>query len=538
MTVAQVHDAEVRTTRSSRRSVDVAYLLIALVPGLVFMALFVWRSSSNPSGRRRLTLFDDAMISMTYARTFADTGELVWFPGADRVQGFTNPLWTLYMALLHRVGWEGSSAVVALTLTSMALIIAVAVVAFVVVIGLLPDHPRRRLFAAIAAGTVALCYPLVFWGLRGMEVVLLALVLLIVVGGSPVGGRQRRPALAVTATVAGVVGVLTRLDVVVPIIAVGIACAATTPTRRDRARVVALGAAPAVAAAAVVLTLQELYYGEWLPNTYLLKVAGVSWAERLERGLTTSGPLVPFLALVVVATVVVRARGDHAARDRAVVMLSAIAAVVAYNVWVGGDAWGSRLFNRFVTTIVPLGIVLVVAAAALIGHGAARSTPRRPVIVGLSAALAILLVASAGPTVTWWRAGGLHVDDDQHKTEQAQALTDATTADAIIATMWAGAPAYYSERPMIDLLGKSDPVIAAMTPVASFRPGHNKWDYDYSIRVLRPDVVFEPWTTARDIDDLRSWGYVPRCVLPTDQNPSYFRTDSDKVIWSELTPCA
>ena len=89
----------------------------AVIPGLFFMLILEWQSSENPWGSRRFTLFDDAMISMDYGRTLAKTGELVWFPGAPRVQGFTNPLWTLWMSFIHLIGFDGSSSALMISLT-------------------------------------------------------------------------------------------------------------------------------------------------------------------------------------------------------------------------------------------------------------------------------------------------------------------------------------------------------------------------------------------------------------------------------------
>ena len=97
---------------------------VAITPGLVFMLLLQWQSSKNPWGSRRFTLFDDAMISMDYGRTLAKTGELVWFPGAPRVQGFTNPLWTLWMSFIQLLGFDGSLAALMISLTGILLILA------------------------------------------------------------------------------------------------------------------------------------------------------------------------------------------------------------------------------------------------------------------------------------------------------------------------------------------------------------------------------------------------------------------------------
>jgi hypothetical protein len=45
--------------------------------------------------RDLLLLFDDAMISMRYARNFAEGYGLIWNPGQAPIEGYTNWLWTL-----------------------------------------------------------------------------------------------------------------------------------------------------------------------------------------------------------------------------------------------------------------------------------------------------------------------------------------------------------------------------------------------------------------------------------------------------------
>ncbi len=49
-------------------------------------------------GRRYFGLFDDAMISMRYAWNFSHGQGLVWNAG-ERIEGFTNLLWTLIMSV-------------------------------------------------------------------------------------------------------------------------------------------------------------------------------------------------------------------------------------------------------------------------------------------------------------------------------------------------------------------------------------------------------------------------------------------------------
>lgn len=48
---------------------------------------------------------DDAFISFRYAQNLVQQGELTWNPGeTDRVEGYTNFLWTLLMAVPHLLG--------------------------------------------------------------------------------------------------------------------------------------------------------------------------------------------------------------------------------------------------------------------------------------------------------------------------------------------------------------------------------------------------------------------------------------------------
>ena len=47
---------------------------------------------------------------------------------------------------------------------------------------------------------------------------------------------------------------------------------------------------------------------------------------------------------------------------------------------------------------------------------------------------------------------------------------------------------YFSERPGIDVLGRSDRRIARMQ-VDRFEPGHAKWDWDYMVNEARPHII-------------------------------------------------
>ena len=68
---------------------------------IAYALAFIYNSSAVLKGKRYFVLLDDAMISMTYGRTLAHGHGAVWYPGADPVQGYSNPSWMLLMALVH-----------------------------------------------------------------------------------------------------------------------------------------------------------------------------------------------------------------------------------------------------------------------------------------------------------------------------------------------------------------------------------------------------------------------------------------------------
>jgi peptidoglycan/LPS O-acetylase OafA/YrhL len=56
----------------------------------------------------------------------------------------------------------------------------------------------------------------------------------------------------------------------------------------------------------------------------------------------------------------------------------------------------------------------------------------------------------------------------------------------------AGATPYFAERPTEDLLGKNDRHVAKLPPRGVFSPGHDKWDYEYSLGKQSSQLVVEP----------------------------------------------
>ncbi len=557
---------------------------ISVAPGLIFMLVLEWQSSENPWGSRRFTLFDDAMISMDYGRTLAKTGEMVWFPGAPRVQGFTNPLWTLWMAFVHLVGFDGSSAALVISLTGVLLILASSWIIF----DLVHTHSvgNNHLIAVLSAGSLPFLYPLTYWTLRGMEVGVLTFFCLLLLRATVNHIRDGRVRISFSMILPIVLGIATRFDFTIFCV-VAVAALLLWGPAYIKMRLVALYGAIVVATAATVCLAQKLYWGSWLPNTYHLKMDGVSPIDRISRGLASSAKTSVLFAIIAIA-VISQLRSTEFQRRVVFIASAMFVAMAAYAVYIGGDAWEGEMLNRFYATIVPLvplvvglsfnslrkratpAVISIVLVLTAVGAGitvnpfgfsnkhfyivAAVSILCALIIFVLSfvsrdgyvagaVVAAVCLIVSAYPMAQQQRHSDLLLTrTNLFVTESVETMRDTTEVGASVATIWAGVPAYYSHRTMLDLLGKNDTFIATSAPHGAFFPGHNKWDYDYSIGKLQPDVIFQTFDRGLEKNlhqRIMNWGYKKMCPISGTfgSRGYYYRTNSKQIKWDSLQEC-
>jgi len=557
---------------------------MAVIPGLLFMLILEWQSSENPWGSRRFTLFDDAMISMDYGRTLAETGELVWFPGAPRIQGFTNPLWTLWMAFVHLIGFEGSSAALIVSLTGIVLILASSWIVFDLV--LTYSEGNNRLIAVLAAGSLPFLYPLTYWTLRGMEVGALTFFCLLLLRATVDHIRDGRVRISFSMILPIVLGIATRFDFAIFCV-VAVAALLLWGPAYIKMRLVALYGVIIVATTASVCLAQKLYWGSWLPNTYHLKMDGVSPIDRISRGLAASAKTSALFAIIAIA-IISQLRSTEFQRRVVLIASAMFLAMATYAVYIGGDAWEGEMLNRFYATILPLipliiGLsfnavrkrvtpVLISLAVLITSIGAGVTVnpfgysekhfyvvavvsvaislviclltfiPRNGYVAGAIVA-AICLIVSAYPMAQQQKNSDLLLArTNLFVTESVETMRDTTEAEARVATIWAGVPAYYSNRTMLDLLGKNDTFIATSTPHGDFFPGHNKWDYKYSIGELQPDVIFQTFDRGLEKNlhqRITNWGYKKMCPITGTFGPRgyYYRTNSTQIKWGTLREC-
>jgi hypothetical protein len=528
---------------------DRTLFTLVLAAFLVYTALFIYRTSFVVAGARYFSLFDDAMVSMRYARNLAHGYGLVWNPGGARVEGFTNPLWVLDMAIVHLlpIPWSKTSLVIQ---TTAAILLALNLY-YVRRIALAISNGSR----SVAWGAIALTasyLPINMWSLQGMEVSVLVPLTTICVwlAIQCLDTGTFQPRLYVLLGI----GTWIRPDMAVPFVAVLSFMLMADP--RHRHRHLAWGVIVLAIACAAQTMLRLWYYGDVLPNTFYLKMTGVPVTVRVSRGLYVllqfvwkANPLLFALPGVLALR-----------RDRRVWALWwVLIGQMAYSVYVGGDAWeywgGS---NRYICIAMPGFFILLSYAlreltSAIIdvvrtGRPPIVSAPQRAstwtfaLIVAyaivsvnsihgpgaLAEALLIRPTLNAGP-------GG----ENQRDVEHALLLRDATTPQATLAVVRAGTIPYFADRYTIDLLGKNDKYVArgavhmpsAAMRFMEFRPGHMKTDLAYSIGRLRPDVIVQLRKRTDEAKPFMGDDYEDRFL---NGDCVHLRRGSPHVWWSRL----
>jgi hypothetical protein len=335
----------VRAAVTARR----ARTWIALA-ALAFYALFVFRTSFTIEGTRYFVLFEDAMISMRYARHLADGHGLVWNIGEPPIEGFTNLLWVLWMSLSHKLGLSESKISLFIMLSGVAILLATGLVASKIArkVSTAPWVP-----VAVLAATL-FDYPLVFWTLRGMEVGALTLtvytLLWLALENEEEFSFPRTVAMgALTST-----ALLIRSDSVVPVGLISLYGFLTCSRRWVFAAIIGTFAGGAVGAQTA---FRKAYFHESLPNTYFLKLYKISTLARIKRGVFVALEVLALHLAVPIAVVIAslpRLWGERGVKpsiawvkevwsdrgSRRLVLLGTLfVAQIGYATYVGGDAW-------------------------------------------------------------------------------------------------------------------------------------------------------------------------------------------------------
>jgi hypothetical protein len=475
---------EVMTLSLADRSPARLSLVIALVLLTAVFAMAIRQASVVVDGARYYYLDDDQMISMRYARNLAEGQGLVWNAG-ERVEGYTNFGWVLVMAAVHAVGTPDRLASLAVKGVNWVLACLIVILTDRIFRRLVPDPPW--LLRSCLLVTTALSVDVLYWAANGFETTLLTALFLWAILRTleeADGGAFR----AGTCLLAGLLPVVRSdaadLTLIVIVIGLGLGL-------RRRWWLIALAAVPLAAHVA----FRVGYYGDWLPNTYYLKVAGRGGLAYsglgYAKGFVAAYPTAMTLAVASLFT----------ARDRRLwILLVPMGLTGVRLVMVGADMFDH---SRFLAPALP--IVLVAAAVGI----ASITTP------GTSAAHVLPILLMASTLFVSGINGSKSVLDLESvngrprlNTITGYMINRHTGPEARMAVFAAGTVSYFGRRYSIDMLGKTDRDVAHLPPHPGAPIGHNHFDMARSLGG-RPDLVvsFGPSVLAERASDIFKYVY-------------------------------
>jgi hypothetical protein len=540
----------VRSFKILRREHIVFTLTVAAF--LTYAAVYIYRTSFVIHGQRYFSLFDDAMISMRYAKNLAHGHGLVWNPGGERVEGYTDPLWVLYMALVHLFPIPQSKTSLVIQI-SAAIFLAVNLY-FVRKIALFVSDGSESV--ALGAAVLTASYlPINFWSLQGMEVSVAVLLTSVCLWQALTCMRDKT--FSVWLYVLLGVGTWVRPDMVVTFAAFILFLAAFDPIHRWKHAV--LGSVILLSFGAIQTAFRLWYFGNIFPNTYYLKLTGYPFALRVSQGFYV---LAKFMWRTNLLLFAIPFTLGAVRRDRRISLLLWVLIVqMMYSVYVGGDAWeywgGS---NRYISIAMPGFFILLSYGLLRIVQTIIDVVPPEPRAAGATTApwkmcvFPLLIVFSVVSVNSIHRDDALaellllkaplHTgsgDENQADVEEALLIREITTPEAKILVGRAGTIPYFSDRYSIDFLGKADRYIAhepmrteahGLARLTEFRPGHMKYDYGYSIGQLEPDMI------AFELFQHQEWarpylqGHYTQVRL--QGKCLYLQKNSSNVLWKRL----
>jgi hypothetical protein len=456
--------------------------LAPLALGAIPLALFFWEAWGTPRP------IDDAYISYRYARHLVEGDGLVFNVG-ERVEGYTNLLWTLLIAGGVALGVSAPLVTHVLSLASGALLLVSSQLYAALLL------PAGRLWlAAFAPLAVLAANSFVAWTPSGLETLLFAALVTLVLAAQAASRIGWACAFCILATLTRPEGAL------VAALVLGSdwirKLVVERPLRLRRLLVVSTPCLAFAAYLAAHTLFRWLYYGDFVPNTFHAKVGGIPFGRGFAyvRAFFVDGA-----ALLVPAALV----GAWLARE-AWLAVAVVVATTLYTVAVGGDAF-------------PLGRFLLPALPALVAAAIAGSERlfRRSRIAGVGLGLTL-------PAFALWSLYGFWPSPEFQGVSREFALVSAKRTSAreargpappgqilrrarqihrleppvrTLAAVAIGEIGYrLPDVTIVDLVGLTDRHIAKSEKRiegALVLPGHHRTDAEY-ILDREPDVLWIP----------------------------------------------
>ncbi|MCB9232565.1 MAG: hypothetical protein H6581_12920 [Bacteroidia bacterium] len=450
--------------------------LLALAPALVASTLLIIYYYPF--------LTDDSMISLRYVERFLEGKGLTWTDGRP-VEGYSNLLYCLIIALL---GFLGMDLILAARVLGIACSLGVILV--------MGSFARRNanqsglapmLFLGLAA-------PMSIWALGGLEQPLLALLLAFAWTGGMRYFEASQPKGWLLPAVSLALGLacLTRPDSPVFCVAFAVALAwHSLPDLKKLVKEMAILASFPVLLYGGQILWRKSYYGEWVPNTALVKISPSSrhfWEgiEYVGSGLFV---LLPFSLIALF--LVFRLLKNPEFRSKAVLLLAPLLLMIPYQIFIGGDIFPG---HRHTVPLIPAFALILTEGISLVGKEGwiKQKTPSKFMVNGLGIILFGLLIlvqfADKGnrrAKAEKWEVVGRELAWNLRTAFEAKQPKIAITA--------AGCIPYHTKFPALDMLGLNDYWLPRHPPrdMGTGWIGHELGNADYVLQENPDLIVFD-----------------------------------------------
>jgi hypothetical protein len=438
---------------------------------------------------------DESFILYRYARHLSVGHGLVWNVGERPIEGFTSLLHVILLALGSVLGFD-------IVLIGQILGVAGAMLVCVAAacLGREIGGGDRRV-GIVSALIVALASPLAAWARGGLETTAFTGLLAFAMAAWLTESRNRDSRLGTA--VLFFLATLSRPE------ALGVAMMTIVfdvldSHDRDRRTPLRRMAAwwPYGVCLVGLAIWKAIYFGGVVPNTYYAKAGGglpalkagtlyVIDFFRAYGGLNVLLAVVPLLLL------------PRTCSRKVLYVSTCVIAYCLHVARIGGDY---QYFSRYLVPTLPL-LAALTAYGAMRAWDATRDQPFRrrgaaALLVAASATLQLALPSIRELRDRPWllfRPMRLVNDTDpgvftRDFEYMGKALRDVTLPHQTIAAVAVGAIGYYSERPIVDLLGLNDRIIARLPVHPQPRPwvsGHMKGSASETIR-RQPDFIVLP----------------------------------------------
>jgi arabinofuranosyltransferase len=484
------------------------------------LALLLWHA------KQYAFMADDAFISFRYARNLSHGLGLVYNPGLERVEGYSNFLMVILLAGFDALGLRPELMAHVISIVS-----TIALWSAVVWYALRsPPAPRWCWLVLLAPLWLAATRSVAVWSTGGLEtrlfeaLVVLGMFRLCAEVEAELRGEGRRLSWA---AVLLALATLTRPDgLLVSFGALVVSALVLARRRRLQLRAVLAAAVPFLLLVGGHYGFRRLYYGQWFPNTYYAKVVQPWWQMGAIYETAFALEYAAYLWVPLLAFGVV-----HHWRAKTLWIPALFAAVIVphalFIARVGGDHFEFRpldLYFPFVFVLMYDGakalarravtgaLVAANAVLVLVGlFGLPSATSKQPVTGPTRAALALHalpgLRSLAGfhrQLLEWMEPRWVAVRHYEHgENQRVQAwiaegrrlrrLVEAglLPPDTRIAGSAAGAIPFYSQLTTIDMIGLNDARIARTPalPNTLRQIGHEHWPSNDYLRERGVDLV-------------------------------------------------